>query len=314
MPKLKFSPRASLDSIKNIRRGSFSLKQIVLGIIILIVLVITGFAVAIYGFHKDTNATTVAARIFPFPAALVNRSPISLSEYNFTRTYTKHFYDASKLAYDEKTLNKQILDQLIDTKLVEQHAASAKVTVSSAEVDDAYQKLIDKSGKDEVTKVLTDFYGLSEKQFKTLIYDQVLKTKLETTLKDKGEWNQVKVRHLLIKVDQNADQKTVDGAKAKAQSNLDQIKAGASFDDLAKKNSEDVASKDQGGELGYISRGQTAKEFENAIFASTAKKGDLLGPIRTQFGWHIILIEEVRGTNDYPIWRTQASIKKFVAK
>jgi peptidyl-prolyl cis-trans isomerase D len=105
----------------------------------------------------------------------------------------------------------------------------------------------------------------------------------------------VTVRHILVKTptpDANGkvDQKELDAAKAKAEDILKQLKAGGSFDALAKKYSDDPGSKERGGLLGPIRRGQTVPEFEQAAFA--AKKGDTVGPVKSNFGYHIIHIDD----------------------
>lgn len=105
----------------------------------------------------------------------------------------------------------------------------------------------------------------------------------------------VTVRHILVKTpppDANGkvDQKALDAAKAKADDILKQLKGGASFDALAKKYSDDPGSKDKGGLLGPIRRGQTVPEFEQAAFA--AKKGETVGPVKSSFGYHIIHIDD----------------------
>ena len=105
----------------------------------------------------------------------------------------------------------------------------------------------------------------------------------------------VTVRHILIKTpapDANGkvDKKALDAAKAKADDIMKQLKAGAGFDALAKKYSEDPGSKDKGGLLGPIRRGQTVPEFEQAAFA--AKKGETVGPVKSSFGYHIIHIDD----------------------
>jgi peptidyl-prolyl cis-trans isomerase D len=100
---------------------------------------------------------------------------------------------------------------------------------------------------------------------------------------------QARARHILIKVDQGADTKTDAAAKAKAEALLKQIQSGANFADLAKKNSDDPGSKDSGGELGFAQRGRMVPEFDNAIF--TQKIGDTK-IIKTQYGYHIVQVEE----------------------
>ncbi len=100
---------------------------------------------------------------------------------------------------------------------------------------------------------------------------------------------QAKSRHILIQVPQGADAKTDAAAKAKAQDVLNQIQKGANFADLAKKYSDDPGSKDSGGELGFAQRGHMVPEFDNAIF--TQKIGDTK-IIKTQYGYHIVQVEE----------------------
>jgi peptidyl-prolyl cis-trans isomerase D len=101
--------------------------------------------------------------------------------------------------------------------------------------------------------------------------------------------DQAKSRHILIKVDAGADAKTDAAAKAKAQGLLKQIQGGANFADLAKKNSDDPGSKDSGGELGPSQKGRMVPEFDKAIFSQ--KIGDT-AIVKTQFGYHIVQVEE----------------------
>ena len=102
--------------------------------------------------------------------------------------------------------------------------------------------------------------------------------------------DQVMARHILIKtpepVNGKVDEKAVADAKAKAESILKQVNAGGNFADLAKKNSDDPGSKDNGGSLGWVQHGQTVPEFDQAAFA--LKKGETSGLVRSTFGFHII--------------------------
>ena len=100
-------------------------------------------------------------------------------------------------------------------------------------------------------------------------------------------------RHILIKVDKDADKATVDAARAKIEDILKQLRAGASFADLAKKYSQDPGSAKQGGDLGFFGRGMMDKAFEDATFA--LKTGEVSEPVRSAFGFHIIRLEAIRG-------------------
>jgi peptidyl-prolyl cis-trans isomerase D len=100
---------------------------------------------------------------------------------------------------------------------------------------------------------------------------------------------QARSRHILIKVDAGADAKADAAAKAKAEALLKQIQGGANFAELAKQNSDDPGSKDNGGELPFAQRGTMVPEFDKAIF--TQKIGDTQ-IVKSQFGYHIVQVEE----------------------
>jgi peptidyl-prolyl cis-trans isomerase D len=110
---------------------------------------------------------------------------------------------------------------------------------------------------------------------------------------------QVRVRHILIKVPEKADAKTVAAAQTKAEGILQQLHHGANFAELAKKYSDDPGSKAQGGELGFIQHGATVPEFDKTAFA--LQPGQLSGVIRTQFGFHIIQQEEKQPAHVRPV-------------
>jgi peptidyl-prolyl cis-trans isomerase D len=118
--------------------------------------------------------------------------------------------------------------------------------------------------------------------------------------------DQVKVRHILIAVPAGSDAKTDAAAKAKAADILKQIKGGGDFADLAKKNSDDPGSKDQGGELGWLDRGKTVPEFDKAAFTlPTGQTSDL---IKTQFGYHILQVEDKKTAHLRPVAEVKPEI------
>jgi peptidyl-prolyl cis-trans isomerase D len=118
--------------------------------------------------------------------------------------------------------------------------------------------------------------------------------------------DQVKVRHILISVPQGADSKTDAAAKAKAEDLLKQIKAGGNFAELAEKNSDDPGSKSQGGELGWLDRGKTVPEFDKTAFSLAP--GQTSGVIKTQFGYHILQVEDKTTAHERPLSEVKAEI------
>ena len=89
--------------------------------------------------------------------------------------------------------------------------------------------------------------------------------------------NKVNASHILVKTE------------TEALACLTYMRQGKSFEDLAKEKSLCPSGK-KGGGLGWFSRGQMVKEFENAAFSS--KKGQIVGPVKTQFGYHLIRIND----------------------
>jgi len=110
---------------------------------------------------------------------------------------------------------------------------------------------------------------------------------------------QTRARHILLP-------NTGPESLKKAQDLLAQLRAGASFEELAKANSTDKASAARGGDLGFFGAGQMVRPFEDAVNA-LAKPGDLSAPVESQFGYHIIRLEERRekGTQPYAEVRSQ---------
>ena len=106
---------------------------------------------------------------------------------------------------------------------------------------------------------------------------------------------QVKVSHILIKTplagpDGKVDEKGVAEAQRRAEDLLKQLKAGAKFEDLAKKNSEDTGSAKEGGSLGWIGKGRTVPEFEKAAFS--LPKGQISDLVKSSYGFHIIRVDD----------------------
>jgi peptidyl-prolyl cis-trans isomerase C len=109
---------------------------------------------------------------------------------------------------------------------------------------------------------------------------------------------EVHIRHILVKTCECGDEAAKAQARIKAESILGRLKLGESFDDIARAESNDTNSAIKGGDLGFLSRGQTVEPFETAAFALT-RVGELSAPVETQFGFHILRLE-ARKTGGLP--------------
>jgi len=121
----------------------------------------------------------------------------------------------------------------------------------------------------------------------------------------------VKVRHILLSTvnKSDAEKKQI---LTKANDLLKQIKAGGDFAELAKKNSEDPGSAPNGGELGWVVRGQTVPEFETAAFSLKPKEFSNI--ITTQYGYHILQVEDKEAARVKPFEEVKADLADSVKK
>lgn len=118
----------------------------------------------------------------------------------------------------------------------------------------------------------------------------------------------VQVAHILIQAPRNATDKQKKAAKAKIDSLYNVLRKGADFAAIARKYSQDPGTAAKGGELPWIAKGNTVKEFEQTAWA--LKDGELSKPFASPFGWHIILRKAHRNFYDYASQR--ADIYKFI--
>lgn len=119
--------------------------------------------------------------------------------------------------------------------------------------------------------------------------------------------------HILVKAEKSAPAAERDKAKARAQALLAEARKNpAGFAELAKKNSEDPGSKDQGGDLGFFTREAMVKPFSDAAFA--LKPGELSDVVESDFGFHVIKLLEVRGGQKKSFEEVRAQIEDEVKR
>jgi len=255
------------------------------------------FAVVLYKYEWENRYTKIAVRVFPLPAAFIGNHVIWESNFQKQIGYLRNYSEkTSQPLDDKKTLYRRVLDQMIDSEIIQMQASRMNVKVTDKEIADNWQKIIDESGgKDQVDKVLSELYGISEPEFKQLILSQLLTSKIQS-----DKIMQVNAAHILIK-DEN-----------RAKEILDRTKKGEDFGALAKEFSEDAGSRDKGGSLGWFSTGTMVPEFEKAAFA--LEKSQISDLVKTEFGFHIIKLEDKKGDipKGFNDWLSEVRKKTFV--
>lgn len=209
-------------------------------------------------------------------------------------------------------LRRRVLDGLIAQELLAQEASKRGYQASDAEVQqalaqvqagqpsrDAYLQRLAQSGFTEESYAQDLRRRLSVSQMvdkdvtgRAAVTDQEIQDYYAANQGSFALPEQVRARHILVEVDTEADQPTRDAARQKAESIAAEIKGGADFAELARKYSAD-SSAQEGGDLGLIARGQTVEPFEAAAFALAP--GEVSGVVETQFGYHLIKVEERQG-------------------
>lgn len=169
-------------------------------------------------------------------------------------------------SFDPKIKN-NVLRGIASEHIVEKQAEKSGVA-DSAEVKEKLEEV-----KKQV--VLQEFI---KQKAKELVTEKDLKAAYEEKIKNPEE--EVHARHILVKTE------------AEAKEIEKKLKAGGDFEKIAKEKSEDKNSGSQGGDLGWFTADKMLPEFSKAAFA--LKKGEVSQPVKTEFGWHIIKLEDRR--------------------
>lgn len=119
--------------------------------------------------------------------------------------------------------------------------------------------------------------------------------------------DQVRASHILFTVDENADAQTDAAAKAKAEAARQRAVAGEDFAELAKELSEGPSGP-SGGDLGFFEKGRMVPAFADVAFALSP--GDISPVVKTQFGYHVIKVEETREAGTVPLAESQDRIRQ----
>ena len=146
---------------------------------------------------------------------------------------------------------------------------------------------------------------------KVLISDQLIKSFYEDNIDLFKQEKQVKARHILFKLKRDASEDETNKVREKALSILKRARGGEDFSLLAKQHSEGPTGK-QGGDLGYFSKGQMVKPFEEAVF--NMKKGQISELVKTSFGFHIIKVEDIKEAGTKGLEEVGEQIKETIIK
>ena len=194
----------------------------------------------------------------------------------------------------------------LDYALIKPEDLEAKISADDAEIRAAYEK--DKS-KYQVPERRVARYALVDvNQIRQNVHvsDDMLKLQYQSNIQQYQVPNRVHPQHILLMTVGKTDAE-VEEIRKKAEDVLKQAKKGGKFEDLAKKYSEDPGSKEKGGDLGWITQGQTVPEFEKTAFS--LNPGQISDLVKTQYGFHIIKVLEKETAHTKPFEEVRDSLR-----
>lgn len=147
---------------------------------------------------------------------------------------------------------------------------------------------------------------------KAALTEPALRKIYDDATKNMGGQEEVHARHILFRVNDANDQAASKVAEDKVKNTIDRIKKGEDFATLAKALTDDPSGKQDGGDLGYFSRDQMVPEFSEVAFKLA--KGQVSDPIKTQFGWHVLKVEDKRLREPPPFDKVRGEIEQFASR
>lgn len=274
---------------------------------------------------------TVAAVDLPDPVAEINGTPISKAE--FEKTLGEVFgamglQPAMLPAEQQALLYRQFIEDLIVDKLIDQSASGTEVT--DAEVDEELAKIAQQYGSQEKFSEELAATGQSIDEFKTRmqrllrqrkwmesqtpaaaeVTDAEVEKFYQENLTEFAQPEVVRASHILIRVEEGADEAAVAAKQKEAADLAAKAKGGEDFAALATEFSEDPTAKQNAGDLNFFPRDRMVPEFAEAAFA--ADVDSISEPVRTQFGWHVIKVTEKKEAQTLPLDQVKSDIAEYL--
>jgi len=153
---------------------------------------------------------------------------------------------------------------------------------------------------------------LLQTEAKKSITDQALHAVYDDAVKQMNSEEEVHARHILFRVADWKDEKAAKAAEEKAKGVIERLKKGEDFAKLANELTEDPSGRKDGGDLGYFTKDQMVPEFAEVAFK--LDKGKFSEPVKTQFGWHVLLVEDKRKKPAPQFDQVKPQLERFVVR
>jgi peptidyl-prolyl cis-trans isomerase SurA len=262
---------------------------------------------------------TAMAKVFDRVVAKVNSEIITLSSVNERVELLRQKYIGETESRSEKEVLDEALNTIVEEKLQLQEGKKRGLEVDDSAVEAAVKDIEQKNGLQEgQLATMLESEGRSMESYKNHIRDQILVSKVtrfelgsrvsiserniakyyHKNQKDFWDPGKARVRHILILTEKglSADKKKEKYLQAKEI--LGEVKSGKDFADAAREYSEDISAS-EGGDVGFVEKGKMVPEFENAVYSM--EEGEISDIVETEYGYHIIKVEEVLKGGTLPL-------------
>jgi parvulin-like peptidyl-prolyl isomerase len=262
--------------------------------------------------------------------AVVNQEIITLSEVEkWTNPLKQEIVTKDRLEKQDRveTLCRQVLEKLIEEKLIDQEVKKSGIKISSKEIEATLEEIKRRNAvtQEGLEKALA-VEGLTLETYKEQVGKSLQRKKLiswsvkveardgEKELREFYQKNMDRYRtnetyrpsHILFAIPKEATPEEMGEIRRKAQKVLERIKGGEDFGEMALLYSEDASSKNRG-DLGFFKKGELFPAFERE--ALRLKVGEVSGIVRSEFGFHIIKLLNRKGMDPFPFEEVQERVK-----
>jgi peptidyl-prolyl cis-trans isomerase C len=261
------------------------------------------------------------------PIATVNGIPIDAEAFN--KEIARITQDGAREIPEERfaKIRDNIANRMIEEELIAQEVKKLEIQITAEEIEAEFEKYKgrfkteeqfenymthQKTTAEDVKQDLKRKLALTkllERLGAVSVTDEEVQKTYEVGIKSYTDPAQAHVQHILVKVGADAVPAQVEAAQAKALEALKKLKAGEDFAKVVAEYSEDIMSKDKGGDLGFFRKGVMVKEFEDAAFA--LKPGTYTQElVRSTFGFHIIKLIEIKDERVRPLEEVSDQIRE----
>jgi peptidyl-prolyl cis-trans isomerase C len=285
-------------------------------------------ALTLSGAVSAQDETARTANLNP-KIMIVNGAPVHAAEVSLMMQNIQGFLSSQGQEATEQEIAQVATQRVVEQKLLAQEAARFSIKPDQQRLDQMMQITVQQAGSRENLQAALAKGGSDLAQLEAMFLEmelgrafiaQQIQPTIEVTDQEIADYyeknserftrgEQVHARHILFKADLNADEAVHQEARAKAEQARERAVAGADFAELAKEVSEGPSAP-SGGDLGFFTKEQMVPTFAEASFALSP--GEISPVVKTQFGYHVIKVEERRESGTVPLDEARDPIRRML--